>query len=206
MVSGKGDPKHMTYSIDSENNIVAGAVAGENAQPFSSQKDLAKLAAEWPMSRLVDIWKSFAGVAPFDDLKPVKKFQTREIAINRIWAAITRLDKATAPTIEPEPVAPKPEPKAPRAKKEPAKPAKTQAAEKRAPTARVKAGLVYEREYKGKKYGLRTIEHDGKVAFKLRGGETYDSLTAAAKAVTEYPSISGPAFWGEGAKDTGAGE
>ena len=37
--------------------------------------------------------------------------------------------------------------------------------------------------------------------FKLRGGETYASLTAAAKGVTEYPSISGPAFWGEGAKE-----
>ena len=33
--------------------------------------------SEWPASRLVDTWNSFAGVAPFDDLKPVKKFTSR---------------------------------------------------------------------------------------------------------------------------------
>jgi hypothetical protein len=203
----------MTYTIDTDNNITAGVVTGENHQTFASQKELAKLAAEWPMSRLVDIWNSFAGVAPFDDLKPVKKFQTRAIAVSRIWAAITRLDKATAPTAEPEAEAPKPEPKPARvatkkepAKSEPPKSSKKQGAKKRAPAGSAKAGLIFEREYKNKKYVLRSVEHDGKVAFKLRGGETYDSLTAAAKAVTEYPSISGPAFWGEGAKDTGAGE
>ncbi len=205
-----------TYTIDSENNIIAGAVAGENTQQFGSQKELARLAAEWPMARLVEVWNGFAGVVPFDDLKPVKKFQTRDIGVYRIWTAITRLDKATAPETE---AAPKPEsaPKADAtsrsrpakkeaAKKEPAaKPTKA-AAKKRGRASSPKAGLVYEREYKGKKYVLRSVEHDGKVIFKVRGGETYDSLTAAAKGVTEYPSISGPAFWGLGATDTGAGE
>lgn len=187
-----------TYTIDSENNIVAGAVAGENAQQFSSQKELGKLASEWPMSRLAEIWNSFAGVAPFDDLKPVKKFQTREIAVNRIWAAIARLDKATAPKAEPETDSRKPEPKAARARKELAKPAKKASAKRAA--APPKAGLVYEREYKGKTYQLTSAEKDGRVVYRLRGGDDYDSLTAAAKAVTEYPSISGPAFWGEGSK------
>ena len=188
-----------TYTVNSENNIIAGAVAvGEKTEQFSSQKELAKLAAEWPAARLVDIWNSFAGVAPFDDLKPVKKFQTREIAVNRIWAAIARLDMATAPKAEPEPEAPQVEPKATRtASKQPLKVAKKK---KRAPAPRAKAGLVYEREYKGKAYQLTSAEKDGKVVYHLRGGEHYDSLTAAAKAVTEYPSISGPAFWGEGSK------
>ena len=67
--------------------------------------------------------------------------------------------------------------------------------------------MIYERAYKGKSYRLTSAaDKDGKVSYKLRGGETYDSLTAAAKGVTEYPSISGPAFWGEGAKDARAGE
>ncbi|HTW66212.1 MAG TPA: DUF2924 domain-containing protein [Bryobacteraceae bacterium] len=189
----------MTYTIDIDNNITAGVVNGEFNNTFASQKELAKLAAEWPMSRLVDIWNSFAGVAPFDDLKPVKKFQTREIAVNRIWAAIARLDRATASNAEPEPETPKAEPKAARAKKEPVKPPKKQANKKRAPEP-PKAGLVYEREYKDKKYVLTSADKDGKVVYHLRGGDTYDSLTAAAKAVTQYPSISGPAFWGEGSK------
>jgi len=191
----------MTYTIDSDNNISAGVVNGEFNETFASQKELVKLAADWPMSRLVDIWNSFAGVAPFDDLKPVKKFTTREIAVNRIWAAITRLDKATAPTAEPEPEAQEAvqaaAPKA--AKKQPAKVSKKEAHKKRAAEP-PKAGLVYEREYKDKKYVLTSAEKDGKVVYHLRGGDTYDSLTAAAKAVTEYPSISGPAFWGEGSK------
>jgi hypothetical protein len=33
---------------------------------------------------------SFAGVVPFDDLKPVKKFTSRKAAIGRIWQAVQR--------------------------------------------------------------------------------------------------------------------
>jgi hypothetical protein len=198
MVSGKGDPEPMTYTIDSDNNITAGVVNGEFNETFASQKELAKLAAEWPMARLVDIWNNFAGVVPFDDLKPVKKFQTRDVAVNRIWAAISRLDNATTPEPEPEPEEPKAAtPKA--STKQPAKASKKDARKKRSPEP-PKAGLVYEREYKGKTYQLTSAEKDGQVVYHLRGGDDYDSLTAAAKAVTEYPSISGPAFWGEGSK------
>ncbi len=83
-----------TFTIDADNNIMAGAElpagAGES-QSFSTAKELAKLTAEWPASRLVDTWNSFAGVAPFDDLKPVKRFTDRKAAVARIWAAIARL-------------------------------------------------------------------------------------------------------------------
>jgi uncharacterized protein DUF3489 len=51
----------------------------------------AKLTAEWPASRLVETWNSFAGVAPFDDLKPVRKFTSRKSAVARIWQAVQRL-------------------------------------------------------------------------------------------------------------------
>ena len=83
-----------TFTIDSDNNIVAhAAVPGnlENAQAFNSEKELTKLAAEWAGSRLVEVWNSFAGVAPFDELKPVKKFTNRNVAVARIWAAVQRL-------------------------------------------------------------------------------------------------------------------
>jgi hypothetical protein len=39
----------------------------------------------------VETWNSFAGVAPFDDLKPVKKFTSRKLAVARVWAAVQRL-------------------------------------------------------------------------------------------------------------------
>ena len=38
----------------------------------------------------MDTWNSFAGVAPFDELKPVKKFTNRKAAVGRIWQAVTR--------------------------------------------------------------------------------------------------------------------
>jgi Protein of unknown function (DUF3489) len=88
-----------TFTIDAENNITAlgGLPAGADAsQSFSSPKELAKLIAKWPAARLVETWNSFAGVAPFDDLKPVKKFTSRNAAVTRIWQAVVRLSPESA--------------------------------------------------------------------------------------------------------------
>src|SRR5579884_1920893 len=88
------------FAIDTDNNITAFPVAEqipEGQEHFSSEKEFAKLAANWPAERLVEIWNSFAGVAPFDELKPVKKFTDRKTAVARIWKAIQRLDAAPAP-------------------------------------------------------------------------------------------------------------
>jgi hypothetical protein len=93
-----------TFTIDSENNIVAhtGRPAGaDESQSFSTPRELAKLTAEWPASRLVDTWNSFAGVAPFDDLKPVKKFTDRKAAVARIFKAVERLSPDAAPQAMP---------------------------------------------------------------------------------------------------------
>jgi hypothetical protein len=86
-----------TFTIDSENNIVAYAgtpASADHLQPFSTEKELARLAADWPGSRLSEVWNSFAGVTPFDDLKPVKKFTNRQTAVARIWQAVARLAPA----------------------------------------------------------------------------------------------------------------
>jgi hypothetical protein len=93
-----------TFTIDSENNIVSHTgppVGADESQSFSTAKELAKLTAEWPTSRLLDTWNSFAGVAPFDDLKPVKKFTDRKAAVARIWKAIQRLSADVAPPATP---------------------------------------------------------------------------------------------------------
>ena len=97
-----------TFTIDADNNIAAHPALPEGAdasQSFASQKELAKLTADWPAARLVEVWNSFAGVAPFDDLKPVKKFTDRKVAVARIWTAVQRLADDTAPPAAP--VAPK---------------------------------------------------------------------------------------------------
>jgi hypothetical protein len=87
-----------TFTIDPNNNITAFASLDEaraaqinNAEHFSSSQELAKLAASWPASRPVEVWNSFAGVAPFDGLKPVKKFTNRKVAVARIWKAVQTL-------------------------------------------------------------------------------------------------------------------
>ena len=74
------------FAIDNDNNITAFPAAEqipEGQEHFASEKELAKLAANWPADRLVQIWNGFAGVTPFDDLKPVKKFTDRKSAVAR---------------------------------------------------------------------------------------------------------------------------
>ena len=94
----------MIFTIDNYNDIrvhETEAQAEEAAKAgtivICSEKELNKAAAEWPSSRLVELWNSFAGVAPFTDCKPVKKFAARDKAVARIWATIQRLGNANRP-------------------------------------------------------------------------------------------------------------
>jgi hypothetical protein len=93
-----------TFAIDTDNTITAytagDAIPAEHAR-FTSEKELVKLAANWPIDRLVEIWNSFAGVPPFGDLKPVKKFTDRKTAVARIWKAVQALTPAPAPQVAP---------------------------------------------------------------------------------------------------------
>src|SRR5438067_260737 len=93
-----------TFTIDSENNIVAHTdlpAGDDESQSFSTPKQLGKLTAAWPASRLVDTWNSFAGVAPFEDLRPIKKFTDRKAGVARIFKAIQRLSPDVAPQSTP---------------------------------------------------------------------------------------------------------
>jgi hypothetical protein len=89
-----------SFTIDPDNNITALVEVPADADrstTFSTEKELAKLVGEWPISRLIDAWNSFAGVAPFQELKPIKKFTDRKSAVARIWAAIQRLSPNVVP-------------------------------------------------------------------------------------------------------------
>ena len=88
------------FAIDNDNNITAFPAAEqipEGQEHFATEKELAKLAANWPADRLIQVWNGFAGVTPFDELKPVKKFTDRKSAVARVWKAIQRLDAPVAP-------------------------------------------------------------------------------------------------------------
>jgi hypothetical protein len=82
--------KSMTiFTIDSESNIAAHGSASEvtdkGSEQFTNEKELAQLAADWPGSRLVDIWNRMPG------LTPVKRFTNRAVATARIWKAVQTL-------------------------------------------------------------------------------------------------------------------
>ena len=84
-----------TFTLDNENNITIFASYKEaktsdqtDAVIFTTEDELAKLAAHWPTHRLVDLWNSLTGVTP------VKKFTDRKTAIARIWKAIQGLQPA----------------------------------------------------------------------------------------------------------------
>ncbi len=100
-----------TFSINTDNNITAFATPEDvpsdriGLETFTSQKELARQTAKWPITRFAEIWNSFAGVVPFDELKPVKKFTDRKAAVARIWKAIQRL--VASPAQQAAPVAPK---------------------------------------------------------------------------------------------------
>ena len=91
------------FAVDNYNTITAFPAAEqipEGQQHFASEKELGKLAANWPGDHLVQVWNSFAGVAGFgSDLKPVKKFTDRKSAVARIWKAIQKLDAPAAPQV-----------------------------------------------------------------------------------------------------------
>jgi len=93
-----------TFAIDTDNTITAyiagDAIPAEHVR-FTSEKELAKLVANLPIDRLVEIWNSFAGAPPFGDLKPVKKFTDRKTAVARIWKAVQALTPTPAPQAAP---------------------------------------------------------------------------------------------------------
>jgi len=63
------------FTIDSENHIAAhgsqSEITGKACEQFTSEKELVHLVADWPGSRLVDIWNRIPG------LTPVKRFANR---------------------------------------------------------------------------------------------------------------------------------
>jgi Protein of unknown function (DUF3489) len=81
--------KHFTIENETNNIMIHGTVKEADALPnterFSNEAALAKLAADWPAARLVEIWNSLPGETQ------IKKFKDRATAVSRIWKAIQNL-------------------------------------------------------------------------------------------------------------------
>ena len=98
-----------TFTIDADNNITAHASLKDakaadlaGAEYFGSERELAQLAASWPVagargkSKLLELWNSLPEVAP------VKKFTDRKTALARIWKAAKALTPPGAPQGAPD--------------------------------------------------------------------------------------------------------
>ena len=87
-----------TFTIDGDNNITGyapgEAVPDGNTERFTTEGELAQLAAQWPAARLVEVWNSIPGLAP------VRKFTSRKTAVARIWkAAQSLVSRPNAPDV-----------------------------------------------------------------------------------------------------------
>jgi hypothetical protein len=98
------------FTIDSDNclsvetDLLQTGLARQGEVYFATQEELASLTEALPVGRLVEVWNSFAGAPPFEDLKDVKRVTDRKTAVSRIWHAAERLcaqvekDEATKDT------------------------------------------------------------------------------------------------------------
>jgi hypothetical protein len=93
-----------TFTIDNGTNHITQHCSAQEAEAisdserFSSEAALAKLAANWPAARLVQIWNILSSV------NPVQKFKDRKTAVGRIWKALQSAGQ-TAPAAAEEPSA-----------------------------------------------------------------------------------------------------
>jgi hypothetical protein len=89
--------KYFTIENETNNIMIHGsakeAEAVSDTERFSNEAALAKLAATWPTSRLIEIWNSLPGETP------VKKFKDRATAVSRIWKAIQDLGSTEPATV-----------------------------------------------------------------------------------------------------------
>src|ERR1700682_2877007 len=116
-----------TFTIDADNNVTAytspdeAAKADTNLPRFSSEAELAILAADWPADRMIDLWNSIPGNSKLTKLGPK--------AAGRIWKALQPLAAANGEAPKPTEAGPT---KGAKVGKETAKKAKSMAKGKKA--------------------------------------------------------------------------
>jgi hypothetical protein len=94
------------FTIDSDLNVAAvEKPIDPEVEPdkicFSAKEELLRIGADWPGSKLVALWNSFAGIPGFADCKPVNKVRSNTDMLGRIWKVIQRLaDSRLGPTEE----------------------------------------------------------------------------------------------------------
>jgi hypothetical protein len=83
-----------TYSIGSDCGtqvLAAGQASPGDGLTFSTLEELTASTRDWRMPRFVSLWNQLPGV------QAVKRFETRKVAIERVWRAIEKLQQQTTP-------------------------------------------------------------------------------------------------------------
>ena len=76
------------FILTDDKSIVSAAGEASPGAVFSSEAELRRLLREWPLRGLVELWNRLPGV------RPVTKFENREIAIARLWRTIQPRDES----------------------------------------------------------------------------------------------------------------
>ena len=93
----QGEHHMQRFLITSDNRIVTignTAKTPEGGTAFDSERQLAEVTSDWPVSRLVEIWDGLPGVTA------VRKFKDRATAVSRIWKQAQSLPPFVEPKVE----------------------------------------------------------------------------------------------------------
>lgn len=67
-----------------------GLKVSPNNEKFRTERELAALAAQWPASRLLEIWNALPCT------RPVRRFTDRKTAVRRIWNQVRKLQSVSS--------------------------------------------------------------------------------------------------------------
>ena len=80
-------PENVVTAVSSSGHLPA---ESDQLETIKSEKDLARLAADWPSTRLIAIWNNLPGTTP------VIKFTNRKTGVARLWKAMQALEPVVA--------------------------------------------------------------------------------------------------------------
>ena len=98
MTPGTNKMRRTIFTIHLDHRVEVSTVKGKHPSSdgsikFSSERELGRLAAHWPGTRLVEIWNHLPCV------NKLTKFTDRKTAIHRIWTALQELEPRNAESV-----------------------------------------------------------------------------------------------------------
>src|SRR5579872_3888028 len=98
MSPGTNKMRRTIFTIHLDHRVEVSTVKGKHSSSdgsvkFSSERELSRLAAQWPGTRMVEIWNHLTSV------KKLTKFTDRKTAIHRIWTALQEVEPRNAKSV-----------------------------------------------------------------------------------------------------------